>query len=457
MSEFDTITALATPPGTGALAIIRISGPEAFNETTSFLKEKELFNNAKANTIHLYTFLEKEKSDIIDEITAIKYRAPRSFTGEDMVEIICHGGAVTVERILASLVSGSIRYAQKGEFTKRAFCNGKTSITKAEAINQLISSKTRAQQKCAIQNYIGGYEQKIILWKELVENILIELESAIEFNHEDDLANRDSRKKVIEKIANLTDKIDEELEKRNKIEDIEKGLDIAIVGPRNAGKSTLFNLLLGYNRSIVDSNKGTTRDFVSEMKRVVGVPIRFIDTAGIANVENGVEQQGIEKSVALLKNSAVSVWITAADEDFKSQEKVLIEEGGNKVVGILNKIDLSENKEKEQFFKDKGLSFLRTSAQKSNERDRVEKFILRQAQENINSVSYDCVIGSTRQRKIFEQIKNELQAIGQEQDLKEEIIAFHCREILNKLQEFIGKQTTEGVLNKIFDEFCVGK
>lgn len=457
METSDTIVALATPPGTGALALIRISGPDAILLLRRHIAGKKMLDRTPANEIKLYRFINSRTKEIIDEITAIKYLAPSSFTGENMVEIICHGGNVVPERILESLVDEGVRYATKGEFTRRAFCNGKTNLAKAESINQIVMSKSVIQQKGAINSYLGRYRALVDTWKEKTEEILTEVESEIEFGEDDDISERDSRAIIRKKVKALKNGIKEELSKRKAIKEIEGGIFIAIVGPINAGKSSLFNLLLGYDRSIVDSEGGTTRDFVSEDRKIGDVVVRFIDTAGLRESAQRIEKKGVEKSWEFIKSSKVLVWVSAADEGIKPEELAMDVLPGQKLLGVINKIDLADGTEKEKMFQEKSIPHIKVSAINRQERVKVEKIIVQEIKSLSDSLSYDCTISNKRQEKIIETVINELYEIENRSMGGEEIIAEHCRNVLNKFEEFVGKVTTEEILDRIFDEFCIGK
>ncbi len=456
MEVNDTIVAIATPPGTGALAIIRVSGERALTLIKKRVKEEEKFEKVPPQKIGLYRFIDTKADYIIDEITAIKYHSPRSFTGEDMVEIICHGGSVVPERILESLIDDGARYAGRGEFSRRAFCNGKTSLAKAESINQIVNSKNIIQHKSAIQSYLGGYQSFIREWKTDIEDILVEIESSIEFGEDDDIATRDSTSIVDKKIGNIKERVLSELEKRRIIKETESGVHIAIVGPVNAGKSSLLNLIVGYERSIVDTEAGTTRDFISEERIIDTIPVTLIDTAGLKKSAKGVEKRGIERSKEFIKSSAIDMWVTAADEEVKSEEKEIERMHTRKILGIINKIDLSEGKIKEKMFSGLHIPYIKISAIDNGDRKKVEQFIHREVEEIYKGIQHDCIISNKRQEKIIEEVLMEIGKIercGKEEEIKAE----YCRNILRKFEEFVGKSTTEEVLDKIFSEFCIGK
>lgn len=452
MSE--TIVALASPQGIGALAIIRATGKEAINKVRALVKEKNKFDKKNSQQLSLYKFTEKNKYRIIDEVTIIKYYEPRSFTGENMIEIICHGGKIVVERILEALVSTGMRYAGRGEFTRRAFENNKTSLIQAESINQIIVSRTKAEQEIALENYFGNYWKKIKLWQKMVENIIIRTEYEIEFNQEDERVVGDYKSEYRELLSDLHNKVKYELEKWKKNEVIAQGLRIAIVGPPNAGKSSFLNLLVGYSRAIVDSKEGTTRDYVSENVTIDDYEITFIDTAGVKSQGERIEKIGIKKTWEIVENSSMLIWITAANEKFKAEEEKILRTR-KKIIGVISKYDLNEGKEKEEIMKKNNISSRKAILIDKREREKLKSFIRQKIQEYFGEIKEYSIISNLRQKVLVERIYQAIKEM--EERSEEELIAYYGKKILNLLEEFTGKITSEDILNKVFQSFCIGK
>jgi tRNA modification GTPase len=456
MGSHDTIVALATPQGTGALAIIRVSGSDSHHITGKTISEKEKFFHAAPGTIRRYTLVDSS-AESIDAITAIRYDQPQSFTGEDMVEIFCHGGEIVVTRVLEALIDAGSRYAEKGEFTRRAFVHGKTDLIRAEAIHQLVMSKTIQQQKSAIATYMQDTRGHISSWHSQITEILVAVETSIEFGDEDANIRKETNSLILDRLAKINKEIGTQLQRRALLSNIEQGVFVAIAGPANAGKSSILNLVVGYERSIVDAEAGTTRDYVSEIKMVDSVPVTLIDTAGLKNGASGVERIGIARSNELIKDAHLCVWVTAADEKVSDLEKRLPELQMRKVLGIVNKIDRSDGIEKMEMFDSFSIPHLETTALLKENRETVENFIVSGIREIVKEIRYDCVIGTKRQEKLVQRIIAILNSIDIEELPAEEIIAEQCREILGILDEYTGKTTSEEIINTIFNEFCIGK
>ena len=345
MEENETIAALSTGKGNAALAIIRISGNKAFEILSKCLNPSKQFLSSFPKGINLYKFYNKKSQKIIDEVTAIKYVSPKSFTGEDMVEIICHGGEIVIDEIVSCLLEEGITLAEKGEFGKRAFLNGKMDLIKAEAIDQIIQCKSRKQYGVALEVYQGSGDRKIFKWKEEIKSIIINCEASIEFPEEDDIIGKG--KKYLSKLKAIYEDIKNELKNREKIKAIESGISIPIVGIANAGKSTLFNKIIGFERVLVHHEEGTTRDAVSEEVIIGGERIRIIDTAGLSETKIQVEKMGIKKTWEEINNGNGVIWVTPANKEIVDKEKEMLQRiKKEKIIGIISKKDLNDGEKK---------------------------------------------------------------------------------------------------------------
>jgi tRNA modification GTPase len=459
MDFTDTITALATSRGTAALAIIRISGAHSFGSMKQLVAESERFDAAKNRMIHRYQMMVAKTGEIIDEVTAIKYSAPHSYTGEDMVEIICHGGSIIVDRLLAALIESGIRYAQPGEFTRRAFLNGKKTLEQAEAMHQMISSKTRNQHRDAIKSYLGT-SGSFSKWKDEIENIVVETESLIEFSDDMNVQNSLTSSEIIRRLNEISSSIGKEVETWKKLQEKEYCLEVIIAGPPNAGKSSLLNAMVGYDRSIVHALQGTTRDIISAQVMFQGHEVQIIDTAGLCKTDNPIEQIGIERAWHYIQRGDVVVWVTAANEELKPEEIELIEcrkSRMQRLIAVINKIDLDLGADKEKTMYTNNIQHIKTALIKDSAKEAVVEFIKKCIQPVIDTTKQSCILFNTRQEACLVKVQKELSDIKTLKPGQEEILAYHCKTILDIFDEFTGKKSSEEIINQIFSQFCVGK
>jgi tRNA modification GTPase len=458
MAESETIVAPATPQGKSALAVLRISGKNTFAVTAKCILEKELFLNAPSRFIRLYTVKDPVCGNTIDQITGIKYRSPQSFTGEDMVELICHGSQIIIKEIFNSLIIAGARPATGGEFTRRALLNGKIDLMKAEAIGALIESNSEAELLCAQKQYAGKAKKELALWrKELVE-LLEKLETRIEFE-ETDLNNEPTGngKKTINKFLL---RLKSDFERRDKIRVIENGFKVVIAGPVNAGKSTLFNTIIGKNRAIVHREPGTTRDVVVERLWLHGREIQLFDCAGIRRTEHEIEREGIERTREAMRDASVVIWVTAADEKLRSGElRELATNAENlKTLCVINKIDKSDGKEKLAAFKTAGINTIQLSL-KEGKKGNSEKLIMKIAQK-IDKIQGDTqlpeILLNARHEEIGRSLLRELSMARDEWE-RPEVAALYLKKGLSLMDEYFGMVNAEEVLDEIFKNFCIGK
>jgi len=445
-----TITAIATPDGLGALAVIRISGTESYRVFKDCIKEKNRFEKSKPKNIVLYTFIQDGK--VVDEITAIKYCNPKSFTGEDMIEIICHGGKITVNEIIKGLIKHGARIADRGEFTRRAFESGKIDLYKAEAIRGIIESTSVIENRNALNAYYGSSLKSIEIIKEEIIEILCNIESEIEFAEEDDIKEKNNDKSKIEIVIK---KIEKELKKREKIKEVGKGIKIVIAGPPNAGKSTLYNKILGYSRSIINEEAGTTRDLITEKIEVNNKTITIIDSAGIRVTENVIEREGIKKSEEAISESSIILWITSANENVYDEEKKKIEEIKNKnTLFIINKSD-TNCKNKEDFFTKENIGYIKVSL-KNDSIENIEEEIVKMVDIIKNSIELNEYVINERHEQILESINKLLKNVIEKWNQKEIAVIF-LNDALKEIENLTGKINSEEMLNMIFSKFCIGK
>ena len=451
----DTIVALATPTGIGAIGVIRLSGDKAIDIVNELFTSKNL-STQNTHTIHV-GFIKEDNVDV-DEVVVSLYKNPKSYTGEDVVEIGCHGSPFVQQQVIQACIRKGARLAKPGEFTQRAFLNGKLDLTQAEAVADIISSNTAASQKTALHNMRGGFSE---ILKELRENLiqfsaLIELE--LDFSQED--VEFADRKKFYELIEGATIVTKDLLQSFKLGNIIKNGVSVAIIGKPNAGKSTLLNTLLNENRAIVSEIAGTTRDTVEEIINIDGILFRLIDTAGIREHSTDViELIGIEKTREKIKQSDEVIYLfdvnSETNEDIFTAKKLIIETNKNFIL-VGNKMDLAgENKAAEKFA---GHDIIFISAKGLLHIDILkERLVKKVVQGNINTEN--TIITNTRHYEALQQVFTSLADIksGLDNHITGDLLALDIRRCLHYISEITGNISNENVLDYIFSKFCIGK
>ena len=451
----DTIVALATPAGIGAIGVIRLSGSNAVEIVNQLFPAKDLLAQ-KSHTIHV-GFIKEDKEDI-DEVVVSLYKNPKSYTGEDVVEIGCHGSAFVQQQIIQACLRKGARLAKAGEFTQRAFLNGKIDLTQAEAVADIIASNTSASQKTALHNMRGGFSE---ILKTLRENLirfsaLIELE--LDFSQEDvEFADRKKFYELIEDAALVTKDLLQSFKLGNVIKN---GVSVAIIGKPNAGKSTLLNTLLNENRAIVSEIAGTTRDTVEEIINIDGILFRLIDTAGIREHSTDViELIGIEKTREKIKQSDEVIYLfdvnTETTHDINIAKK-LIEETNANFILVGNKTDLAAEQNTTAKFSGNDIVFI--SAKGILHIDQLkQRLVNKVVQGNINAEN--TIITNTRHYEALKEVDKSLTDIreGLDNNISGDLLALDIRRCLHYISEITGDVSNEHILDYIFSKFCIGK
>ncbi|MEI8054330.1 MAG: tRNA uridine-5-carboxymethylaminomethyl(34) synthesis GTPase MnmE [Bacteroidota bacterium] len=449
----DTIVALATAPGVAAIGIIRISGFATFSIVSKLFPSKNL-SVQPSHTIHVG--LLKDGNEVIDEVVLSLFKGPKSYTGEDTIEISGHGSPFVQEQIINVCIKYGARIAKPGEFTQRAFLNGKLDLTQAESVADLIAANTKASQKTALNNIRGGFSNELQQMREQLIQFASLIELELDFATEDvEFADRNKFYSLIEQIRKTTDKLILSFRLGNVIKN---GVSVAIIGKPNAGKSTLLNCLLNEDRAIVSEIAGTTRDTIEETININGIIFRLIDTAGIrSRGKDIIENIGIEKSLEKMHSADVVLYIfdanTETKDDLFQQEKIF-KDAGIKYFLIANKSDLIELRTADF----SNTNILKISAKQHLGIDLLKEKLYQNTVDN--SVNTDhAIVTNARHLEALLQIKISLDSIkeGLDSKLPGDLLAIEIRTCLFHLGEITGEITNEDKLDYIFSKFCIGK
>jgi tRNA modification GTPase len=451
----DTIVALATPPGIGAIGVIRLSGKDTYTIVNDLFPAKDLLQEAP-NTLHV-GFL-KQDSKVLDEVVLSLFRSPRSYTGEDVIEISCHGSPFIHQQIIEACIEKGARLAKPGEFTQRAFLNGKLDLAQAEAVADIIASNTEASHKAALHTMRGGFSAKL---KELREQLikfsaLIELE--LDFSQEDvEFADRSAFYQLIHELSQSTHQLIHSFKLGNVIRN---GVSVAIVGKPNAGKSTLLNALLNENRAIVSDIPGTTRDTIEEVINIDGILFRLIDTAGIRQHSSDlIETAGMERSIEKMKQADLVLYLFDAGEgsaEVGSKKSELDQQGLNYLL-VANKIDVKgEEQVRAALSGIEKIIFIAARQSKHIEvlKERMVDTVLQGQVQAENTI-----VTNARHYHALKEAAKSLQDIqaGMDSQLSGDLLALDIRRALHYLGEITGQVSNEDMLDYIFSKFCIGK
>ena len=455
----DTIVALATPTGIGAIGIIRLSGKKAIEIVNLVFKGKDLSQQA-SHTIHLGT-IRDEKNQIIDEVLVSLFIAPKSYTKENVVEVSCHGSTYIHQQVLALFIRQGARMANPGEFTLRAFLNGQLDLSQAEAVADLIASSSESSHAIAMKQMRGGFSDEIKKLRTELINFASLIELELDFGEEDvEFANRDDLKKLIQKIQKLLQALIDSFQLGNVIK---HGVNTVIAGRPNAGKSTLLNALLNEDRAIVSDIAGTTRDTIEEILNIQGIEFRLIDTAGIREAQDQIEEIGVQKTLEKIKQSALLIYVfdvvrTQAEELKADLEKLV---GPNiHLLAVANKMDLNPYTEAKHYASEflREDQFIPISAiNKMNIeylKERLHQAVVSQ-QITLESTVVSNIRHYDALQKSYESLADALN--GMETGITSDFIAMDIRRSLQHLGEITGEISTDDLLGNIFSKFCIGK
>ena len=456
----DTICALATAPG-GALGIIRISGPQAF-EILSRIFSKDL-TKAQPNTIH-YGHI-KDGSNLIDEVLVSIFRAPHSYTGEDSAEISCHGSRYILNKVLELLIQHGCRMANPGEYTQRAFLNGKMDLSQAEAVADLIASGNKATHQIAMSQLRGVFSSELSQLREQLLKLTSLLELELDFSDHEDLEFAD-RSELLDVAKKINTRITTLAQSFETGQALKNGIPVAIVGKTNVGKSTLLNRLLHDDRAIVSSVHGTTRDTIEDTIDLHGITFRFIDTAGIRQTTDEIEQIGISRTFAAIQKARIVLWLIDAEPTAEDFQEMLDRCEGKSLIIIQNKIDsqdtlqLSNLQPQLSNLKLQHPNILRISAKQGTNLDQLEQAIF-EAADIPELTEQDIIVSSARQYHSLLSAQENLSRVlaSLESGLSGDLVSEDLKIVLDDLSDITGKGRiwADEVLGNIFTHFCVGK
>jgi len=454
----DTIFARATPPGEGAIAIIRISGPETSGIIKKCFKCGNP-NHVKYNHLALGVFINPNSNEMIDEVFCVSFQKPHSYTGEDSAEIHCHGGPAIVTGIMDVLSGLNARMAEPGEFTKRAFLNGKMDLTKAEAVCDLIRSQTDKAAIIALNQLQGGLQRKIESVKELTITAGTEIEARLDFP-EEDLGEKDNVR-LLESLDQATFEIRELIKKGTRLRIFTKGARVVLLGKPNTGKSSLFNALLKIDRAIVTPHPGTTRDSIESTVDLRGCPVSYVDTAGIRRSDNEVELLGIKRTKKEVSQAQLSIFLIDLSTPLGEEDYQIFELVSQKpFILALNKTDLASSIDKADLkpFMEKALVVVSTSALTGEGIETLEEAIADQIIGNA-SPTEDGFITNERHLGLLRKSLESLEKAhrGVQTNFPEELIMVDIREALHSLSRITGEEVNGEILDAVFQRFCIGK
>lgn len=462
-NEFDTICAISTPPGVGGIAVARVSGTDAIEIVNRLWRGKSL-SEAASHTSHLGEIIDPRKEmEPLDTAVATIFRAPGSFTGENVVEISVHGSKWIQRELINLLIRNGCRAAEPGEFTRRAFMNGKLDLAQAEAVADIIATTSRSAHRLAWQQMKGAFSDQIIKMRDRLIEIASLLELELDFSEEDvEFASREHLKTLAEGLREHIDRLANSYSTGSVIKD---GIPVAIVGEPNVGKSTLLNLLLNENRAIVSDIPGTTRDTIEDTIEIDGVLYRFIDTAGLRETDDKVETLGIERSYSAISKARIILLVTTPEASLEEREKLVSEIRSHvsenaKILVIVNKIDLvDENAHPwKPIEKNDGNCTIEMSAAHNMNTETLLTALRRLSGAEIVDGD-DIIVTNARHYEALLKARDSIQRViqGISDNLSGDFIAQDLRETIHHLSVITGTITTTDLLSTIFERFCIGK
>ena len=457
----DTIAAIATAPGIGGIGIIRVSGPEACDVVNRIFHSKQSvpLGERQTRTIHYGHIVHPKTGKTLDEVIVVLMKGPHSYTAEDVVEIQCHGGFVSVREILKVLLSEGVRQAEEGEFTKRAFLNGRIDLTQAEAIIDIIDAKTEQSLEVAVNQLDGTLSKYIRALRDELIAMIAHLEVTIDYPEED--IEDVSAQEVRTGLAPILEKMDNLLATAQRGKLLRDGVMVSIIGRPNAGKSSLMNALLREDRAIVTNIPGTTRDSIEEFLTIQGIPVRLIDTAGIRETEDIVESMGVEKARQYLDKADVVVLVIDGSKPLEPEEQELLQLITNRPsIIFLNKADQAQYISKEEIAAMGTFTEIVTiSAAQGEGMDEMARVITSLVQGGSVQASHEAMLSNVRHITLMEQAKVSLDQsiLAIDSGMPIDLIVTDIRDAWELLGDITGESLRESMVDELFKRFCLGK
>ena len=464
--ERETIVAISTPIGEGGIGIVRLSGPRSLAIADQIFKGKNCSKPSEAPTHTLHYGHIISNGEILDEALLTVMKAPLTYTREDVVEINCHGGIILLRKVLELVLKKGIRLAEPGEFTKRAFLNGRIDLTQAEAVSEIISAKTELALKSALSQLWGEFSKRLKQISTKLTGLLAQVEASIDFPEED--INSSTASELTGDVAKLISHLEELLVTARENKLLREGVAVTLVGRPNVGKSTLLNTLLGRERAIVTSIPGTTRDIIEESLDIDGLPVRLIDTAGIRKAKSPLSAESIRRTRMAASEADLILLVLDGSVPLSGADmKIIKEVREKKTLIVINKIDLPVRIEKDKIAEAlTAEGILRVSAKNRSGISELKKAIASLFQKDKPSLPEPFFLANFRHQLVLEKAKEYLQnayglleTAGRREagEVPFELIAFELRSAQQSIGEITGEVTTDDILNEIFSRFCIGK
>ena len=458
--DFDTITSISTPMGEGAIGIVRLSGPQAIEIGDILYKGKKKLSEVETHTINYGHIIDPETNETVEEVMVSVLRAPKTFTREDIIEINCHGGILTINRILELTMTYGARMAEPGEYTKRAFLNGRIDLSQAEAVMDFIRSKTDRASKVAMNQIEGRLSDLIKKQRQSILEILAQVEVNIDYPEYDDVEDA-TTDFLLEQSKRIKEEINQLLETGAQGKIMKEGLSTVIVGRPNVGKSSMLNNLIQDNKAIVTEVAGTTRDVLEEYVNVRGVPLRLVDTAGIRDTEDIVEKIGVERSRKALSEADLILFVLNNNEPLTEDDQTLFEVIKNEdVIVIINKTDLEQRLDVSELREMIGdMPLIQTSMLKQEGIDELEiqiKDLFFGGEVQNQDMTY---VSNSRHISLLKQARQSIQdAIdAAESGIPMDMVQIDLTRTLEILGEIIGESASDELIDQLFSQFCLGK